>query len=227
MFQTKGIRLQVANDAQVNEASSSRRSLLVDPMSKKGTEFNTGMVSEKNIKSPSDTTIYAPALSRNPEPVQNSYFGNNSQLLCRDSTPRTQTNVSHPNITNQISDFIEGIRMQNEAAGVAGGVVRQQQQQPQQQPQQQQQQQSTSAVKSVISEFDAQVAKAKDKTNRLILEAEKFKASVNAPPGTHNVQHLSNPMIDVANDQVRLVPNVNLPNSILSFNEPAGTPPSP
>ena len=115
------------------------------------------------VKSPSDTTLYAPALHR----------VNNNTLLNKDSPIRKicqidQISQGKPDlVTDQIIHFIEGIHMnQSDQPGHS----------------------STSGWKKAPrddTDFNERLEVAKRKANNLIVPAEQFKAVVNVPTGKH------------------------------------------
>ena len=114
------------------------------------------------VKSPADTTLYAPALHRI----------NNNSLLNKDSPIRKigqidQTSQSKPDlVTNQIIHFIEGIRMnQSDQPGDSSTSGRKK------------------ALRDDMTDFNEQLEVAKRKANDLIVPAEQFKAGVNVPTG--------------------------------------------
>ena len=120
------------------------------------------------IKSPSDTTIYAPALGR----------ATLHGLQTADNQERGQLNnpvVNSPNnvnLDNQISQFIEGVRLQSAVVDARRPVVSQPQ---------------PSSSTGYDGRFDESVEQGKRRASNLIVEAEKFKATVNNPPGMQSV----------------------------------------
>ena len=110
---------------------------------------NINVNENRLIKSPSDTTLYAPALSKN-KPV---------------TINQVQESV---NMIDKISDFVEGIRMQSEDNNKADSNVTP----------------SRPAVQMVDP-----IEEAKEKARELVIEAEQFKAAVNAPQGISNNLH--------------------------------------
>ena len=135
------------------EELSSRRSEIEentakpDKMGKQGTQYNV-------LKSPSDTTIYAPAFEKSP-----------TQMSEKDQ------------IINQISNFVDEIRIQHEVVATTSRGQDEQtegyretiQQQPNQLVRNEEQLERDSARKSA---------------DKYILEAEHFKANVEKPTGT-------------------------------------------
>ena len=136
------------------------------------------------IKSPSDTTIYAPALAlaKSPEKILSPVRGNLN----------IATAIGNTDISNQISDFIQGIRIQS--ARPASVVI---------QPSAEDRRAATSSRLDTSrregDEFHRHLDQAKEKASQLIIEAEKFKASVNNPPGTSNVdeQNINIPVMNL------------------------------
>ena len=129
------------------------------------------------IKSPSDTTLYAPALQR---------VADRNQVQARKNEPNNNINV------NDITKFIEGIRMQTVASTVTP-VSEEQRQLPQRTPDRPLSMPSTSRgpgnvdlppqpEKQVDPAFD-QIEVARERARQAVLDAEQFKATVNAPQG--------------------------------------------
>ena len=98
------------------------------------------------VKSPSDTTLYAPGLTKTPD--RNKYC-----------------------MINKISDFVESIRN--------GGSVNSRGDE-----ERERRRSNNEETRPGTSREDDQTMKAKELANKLILEAERFKASLNPPKGT-------------------------------------------
>ena len=146
------------------------------------------------VKSPSDTTLYAPALN----------FVPNSNLVTDVVNPQTEVGTNIPlNVNNdqfdaQVSQFIQGIRMQSAVtvpapAPVAASMVSRPVPAAGAEPQP-----GTSGEGAVlVNEFDRQVAQGKDRAAEMVLQAEQFKAAVNTPgnflPPQFEADHLINP----------------------------------
>ena len=160
---SKYIQKMVAKEVQ-NE----KRKSTTPKQTPKRKVINSGMNRNQGfVKSPSDTTLYAPALNKN-------------------VNRNTQTNI--PNVPlegarhvfneQDIAKFIEGIRTQSDQANgqpqpstsgmAADAVVGSGDSRP------------VAVASQVIDPFKD----AKDKAAQMIVEAEQFKASVNAPQGT-------------------------------------------
>ena len=146
------------------------------------------------VKSLSDTTIYVPALQR---ASHGNALYNVSRLARPDQT----------DLTNQISDFIQGIRLQSEVRILrdsqlrkTGGVgadseVLSQTSQP-----------GTSGCNSHIQEV-------RNKAERIILEAEQHKPVVNTPPGMTTNCLLTSGVGDGINGGVNGVNQTNVLNN--------------
>ena len=149
----------------------------------------------KVIKSPSDTTIYAPALAKNPnnrdkfpvihtkqkdvvqqlEPVFDSLLLQNHMGDVTESQNQAMDN--NTDLANQISHFIEGIRMQDHNEKLETPRVNPGKPVPKNR-------------QGGGDSYNRQLDQAKSKAKQMILDAEKFKASVNSPPG-NNILNLS------------------------------------
>ena len=110
-----------------------------------------GLVKDR-IKSPSDTTIYVPALKRNSIAVN----GNNSPLI----ENVINSGLAVNNSGDKISDFVEAIRMEQELEDIG--------------------RRKTSKIVVPGQE------QARECTERTIIEAEKYKAAIETPPGMLN-----------------------------------------
>ena len=161
------------------------------------------------IKSPSDTTIYALALNRicgenlsndvvngilirGQEQASPKSLSNLAYIPRVDDTnSQGLQNVSAESQTNKITNFIEGIRSTvNTVGGVDHRVVLQQprtQQQPHYEPYNQGPRAGTSGA---ADRGDSNIEIAKEKANRLILDAERYKATVSALQGMSNCEVL-------------------------------------
>ena len=146
---------------------------------------NVNVIGGNIVKSPSDTTIYAPALQRTPDrtrAVVNSLLSDKTDQ----ATKRGEEGID----SNQIAQYIQEIRIQNDNDNMTlvgldrqhnkqgGGDVRSGRMSnntaaDQPQP-------GTSGVA-----FSDDVAAAKDKADKLLIAAEKYKAAVNRPPGMY------------------------------------------
>ena len=118
------------------------------------------------VKSPSDTTIYAPVLARN---LQNS--GNpvlNSPIIAARQPGSIETTGGNSISPDQISQFIQGIRIQAATPGPSGEDRR-------------------NVVDENIGGENPHVAEARLKADHLVLQVEQYKAAINAPPGEVNV----------------------------------------
>ena len=150
----------------------------------KGLDSTPGAVNintQRNmIKSPSDTTLYTPAMRQIPEgmPVINSVINGN-----RLSSPKNQ--IQHPKsgvedgLANQITTFIEGIRIQGENGETSlndrdGGRY-----EDRAAPRQ-----NDNNRRRCETELDELLQEAKEKSHNMILDAERFRASVNPPSGS-------------------------------------------
>ena len=134
---------------------------------------------ERVLKSPSDTTIYAPALSKLANDRDKT-----RQIVRRiidDEHSRASTEISsqpeqaglNANIADQITHFIEGVRLQNTTGDKR--TVKSSQPQPG----------SSAGGDSKVVDKEVNVEIAKQRANQMVLDAERFKASVNVPPGTY------------------------------------------
>ena len=143
---------------------------------RKGGMVKSPAVNKDFIKSPSDTTIYAPALLKSSDKA-------GTQIVREGPCTPRRILTNSIDVNNQISQFIEGIRVQS--------VVQQPRIDRIQPSLQDQQEAGTSSgsqrpVRSEQQEFAANLDQAKEKANQLIIEAEKFKAAVSNPPGMNN-----------------------------------------
>ena len=133
------------------------------------------------VKSPSDTTIYAPALQRITNSVDRTKDIVGSILNTDNQMPNESGEKGIPmlGITEQISNFIEGVRMEAKSPKIPSVI-----QVPVNQPLP-----STSGEQPRVNlgpdPFAEQIDAAKQKANQLILDAEHYKATVNIPPGNY------------------------------------------
>ena len=155
----------------------------------KGSRKNDGMLSGiSTVKSPSDTTIYAPAFNQklNSPMVEflndlasNAQQINQSRPLIVPGKVGDNTSIvgsrADGDITNQIINFIKGIRV--ETAASPAGVIKE-------------------PVPTTSNTREDQIEVARKKANDSIIEAERFKAAVNAPPGTTQI-NISNRLSDL------------------------------
>ena len=156
----------------------------VDPS--KGTPKGNMVACNNNrIKSPSDTTIYAPALARaNTDPstqILENILNQNLGIPAVDGViegPPEQpeiaimqdnSNVSQNDIVADISKFIEGVRLQSSVSRVTG------KDKTDPQP----------GASGHQTEDELVAENAKRRAGELILQAERYKASVNTPPGNY------------------------------------------
>ena len=133
-------------------------------------KINTKLTREKIIKSPSDTTIYVPALCRTPENLKK---GENQMI-------------------DRISEFIEGIRMNENVVNEdrrRSGPPQQRgdciQRQPEPSIAREEPQPSTSNEQR-NEEYKEDIEEARKRANYLVLEAEKYKAAMVNPAGICN-----------------------------------------
>ena len=150
----------------------------------KGTPKRTGIVANNvvdMVKSPSDTTIYAPALQRaltDNDPTR--------QIVQRILTDKTVSGSDNNNstqnmgeATEQIINFIEGVRLEARTKVVSRdspSVKRGPPVEPQPGT-------SEEHHNDEMDPYKEHIDVAKQKANQMILDAERFKATVNVPPG--------------------------------------------
>ena len=174
-----------AGNNSVPKGDSTKRRISTDPETGKGNKGKRKDVT----KSPSDTTIYALAFNKPvggivpipmeglaitsevsdvcDQPIQNESKTDEIRLESNYSNifPEQESYSQPSDIANQIIQFIEGIRRKstqdNPQPGTSGWT----------QPMRQE------------TVEERQIAVAREKANCQIVEAEKFRASVNAPPG--------------------------------------------
>ena len=145
-----------------------------------------------NFKSPSDTTLYAPALAKTqtPERLMNMVQHravNNSNVSTPGNPGLTGNAATNPipdnqDFMNKISNFVESVRIDNErrerpgpANGKAGTAEGK----------------NNDKVQTDSSTKD-KIKQAKDRADQIILEAEQYKAMVDQPTGnTENIQSLN------------------------------------
>ena len=169
---------------------------------------DNGRRNDRLIKSPSDTTLYAPALRQNL--IHN--FDRTNQDFVNDQNANDQLNVvvqeqnacqdRHAEINNdslvglnvhvpdrndnnriidQISDFVEGIRINTTQRSIqddgpsTSGIHRGGKQD------------SNKDTRDVFADEKEKLAQAKTRANRLIIEAEQYRAQVETPKGMSSV----------------------------------------
>ena len=167
---------------------------------------------ERVIKSPSDTTLYAPALRMNNSPTiqpRNLAHGLvNSPMRLRQNNPQVEMNreilqLSNINqakeiqdddsrnmnniMINKISDFIEGIRLEADKDTHLDGRLTNVRSQQQTAADVNDPQPSTSRGRrdnrdELVSD-EEKLSQARSRANRIILEAEQYKAQVETPKG--------------------------------------------
>ena len=162
-------------------------------VSKSGRQGNAMIVNQ--IKSPSDTTIYVPALQRL------SLVNNvdKTKQIVEDMLSDNHINGKQAVLADQISQFIEGVRSEGRNDDVINNEP----------------QPSTSGRDNAERPEQGSVTEARDKATQLILDAERFKASVNVPPGEiQNTGLISNLQLETQNmSQVIPYPQVQLPGN--------------
>ena len=127
------------------------------------------------VKSPSDMTIYVPAIQRpDGNILPNGY---NTGLP---NAPITVVNdgndfVDQGDVANQISDFIQGIRIQSEVRVPQSSLMGD--------GKTDNRRNSGPGGQPSTSGYNPHIQAAKDKAERLILDAEQHRAVVNSPPG--------------------------------------------
>ena len=134
------------------------------------------------VKSPSDTTIYAPVLQRDPALIE----GRSPVILT--VIPAVIPITPDKNIA-EISKFIEGIHVQSEVHRV--------EQEERHHDERDRDRQSDGSAQLVEQQQPTRDLSeiAKEKADRLIIEAEKFKAAVNTPQGISANVHYANGMV--------------------------------
>ena len=141
----------------------------------------SGRVRPILVKSPLDTTLYAPALRQIKfgQPIINSLAQITSPTLHGQEKlvlNNQDTGAVTDEIANKVSEFIEGIRIQNEqnAIEIAHQVQK--------------------TGPSVMDNMDGLVEEARVKSSKIILDAEHFRAAVNPPAGMASVIGLAGAM---------------------------------
>ena len=147
----------------------------------KSTPGKSGRVRPILVKSPSDTTLYAPALRqiKSGQPIINSLAQITSPTLHgqENSVLNNQdTGAVTDEIANKVSEFIEGIRIQNEQNAIEIAH------------------QAQKTGPSVMDNMDGLVEEARAKSSKIILDAEHFRAAVNPPAGMASVIGLAGAM---------------------------------
>ena len=160
------------------------------------------------VKSPSDTTLYAPALAKTPDRTKQIV---DSILNVSCVTPVTRNLripsqgegnvqvVANDMVTDQIAHFIEGVRLeaqdQDRRPSPVVPPVRERRQSNLGEGQGQMTRQAVAGPSSVVTlppdNFNSDVDAAKSRANKLVLDVERYKAVVNAPSG---MLELSNPV---------------------------------
>ena len=135
-----------------------------------GKAFSTNNRDENMVKSPSDTTIYAPALNKSPQ-IDCMVTG-----VCSSPGVNGRPNqVISNSIMQKINDFVGSVRAETPGRGTSG--------------QQQQQTNNANPVQSTVAVAGQE--EAQQRVDRALIEAEKFKATVNTPaPGEFNLTSL-------------------------------------
>ena len=146
------------------------------------------MVVANKVKSPSDTTIYAPALNRNC--VQSNQIGMNLTNLANGGNQANQDN--NDRLLHQISNFVENIRLETPLAN---------KQKPDVGPISVQDQMEAGpsgdnppAISEAIQQ-ERDMDEARKTADKLILEAEQFKASIAPKSGMK-------PLCDIVNEKM-------------------------
>ena len=130
-------------------------------------------------KSPSDTTIYAPALQRITNEVDKTK-AIVDKILNDQSTDCGTMAIGGGDVSDKITHFIEGVRLEAKSKEPATSVGRSPNAMG---PKPGCSTDVSTLVKEIVDPYQEQLDAAKQKANQLILNAEKFKASVNVPPG--------------------------------------------
>ena len=169
----------------------------------KNTNQSRNAINQSNlIKSPSDTTIYAPAIVRN-FVTRNVTEGPNGRIVASQ-----QPNVNQV-MMDKISKFVAGIRMDGNARNIDRPVVRSEVHVPDDQLRQQQHREPQPGTSNAdAQERTDELQQARQLADQMVLNAEKFKASVAIPhPG--NVQ---NTLFDLPNNEQMNVGTAGLNN---------------
>ena len=169
-------------------ASTKTRTTTPQKGSKQNDRIVTGI---STVKSSSDTTIYALAFNQKLNSPTVGIVGNlasnaqqNNQIRPLRVPENTENvgdntsiagNLADGDITNQIINFIKGIRVETAASSVGG---------------------SKEPLPATSNLRDDQIELARKKANDSIVQAEHFKAAVNAPPGTTQI-NISNKLTDL------------------------------
>ena len=130
-----------------------------------------GQINDK-VKSPSDTTLYAPGLNKIQDAskaVRNIILMNEGTSHCDDQRVIVDQNL----VPDQIANFIQGIRIEGTTQKEITGAGDQNLDQPR----------PGTSRDGYGSQNDEQIDKAKQKATEMILNAERYKAVVNAPTG--------------------------------------------
>ena len=124
------------------------------------------------IKSPSDTTIYAPALMKSPENQNVLNCGSGGGDLPFNNVGKEIAATQNERVVNLISDFVDSVRLEQRQEAVDL--------------------QEKERRKSSSNQVNLEMEEARNRTDRAVLEAEKFRANIaNPDPGMeyfHNIQ---------------------------------------
>ena len=183
-------RVQKEKKSTVNQGESSRSELISTTQPKslnessksvqKGSTPTKGIVKGVSlIKSPSDTTIYIPALRKlfQPRLVIPKESNQNDFNTIGDMHVSSQSEVE--DVTNHVSNFVEQIHQTQFKENSS-----------------QDKEQITPKVKSAIVVKDPEEELTRKEADQAVLEMEKFKATVSQPPGTSHNLLLDNTNID-------------------------------
>ena len=160
---------RIKNTAR-NDGETSRSELLTKMTPKSAGKAKQNFKGINIVKSPSDTTIYVPALKR----IVNGQMGNdiglnNSSRLLKDQLLGNQTNTIEANNTDMIqkvSNFVDQMRIEQDEREA---TMDEEDSVPRNQPR-------SSVVAPGLEE-------AQRRMERMIVETEKFKAAIKKPPG--------------------------------------------
>ena len=147
---------------QAENNGESSKSTLLTGLTPSNKNDGKGKIIQKDraiVKSPSDTTIYMPALNKQLKQVDI-----NKNLNTRENE-RENNQSRMTDMTNRVSNFVEAVRME--------------QAQQEQEPDDARQEQIQMRSEVNIPGYDA----AKQKSERAVIEAEKFKATIATPAG--------------------------------------------
>ena len=147
------------------------------------------------LKSPSDTTIYAPALNKIvPEANQSKFQAVAQNMIVQDfergdheQREMQVVNLPTDNISQHVEQFIEGVRLEVAEDQIQPGTSSEKRQ-------------PKSVVVAGNDAYAEQLDAAKRKADKLVLDAERFKATVNTPPGNMIVNEIHAIPNNVAQD---------------------------